>query len=118
MNPFLQGHFAPVSEEVTADDLPVLGKLPSEMDGMFVRNGPNPQFPPIKNYHVFEGDGMLHGVRIRDGRASYRNRYIRTAAWQAEKAAGKALYGSFLDPLNLSAVLSVLRNLFNGAPLI
>jgi Retinal pigment epithelial membrane protein len=40
----------------------VLGKLPPELDGMFVRNGPNPQFPPIKNYHVFEGDGMLLGA--------------------------------------------------------
>ena len=117
-NPFLQGNFTPVREEVTADDLTVIGKLPPETDGMFVRNGPNPQFPPIKNYHVFEGDGMLHGVRIRGGRASYRNRYVRTAGWKAENAAGKALYGSFLDPLNVTALLRVLRNLLKRAPLI
>lgn len=55
---------------------------------------------PIKHYHVFEGDGMPHGVRIRGGRASYRNRYVRTAGWKAENAAGRALYGSFLDALN------------------
>src|SRR5919202_3891469 len=117
-NPFLQGNFAPVCEEVTADDLSVVGELPPELDGMFVRNGPNPQFPPVRNYHVFEGDGMLHGVRIRGGRASYRNRYVRTAGWKAERAAGKALYGSFLDPLNVTALLRVLRNLLKGAPLI
>src|ERR671917_1643481 len=104
-NPFLQGNFAPVREEGRVENLTVIGKLPPEMDGMFVRNGPNPQFPPIKNYHVFEGDGMLHGVRIRNGRASYRNRYIRTPYWKAENAAGRALYGSFLDPPNVAGML-------------
>ncbi|MBV9928536.1 MAG: carotenoid oxygenase family protein [Acidobacteria bacterium] len=117
-NPFLRGNFAPVCEEVTADDLTVVGELPPELDGMFVRNGPNPQFPPVKHYHVFEGDGMLHGVRVSDGRASYRNRYVRTAGWKAERAAGKALYPSFLDPLNVNALLRVLRNFVKGALLI
>lgn len=99
-NPFLQGNYAPVHEEITADNLTVVGQLPPEMDGMFVRDGPNPQFPPIKYYHWFGGDGMLHGVRIQGGRASYCNRYVRTKGWQEEHAAGKALYGSFLDPKN------------------
>ena len=61
-HPFLQGNFAPVQEETTVDNLKVIGTLPPEMDGMFVRNGPNPQFPPLGNYHWFFGDGMLHGV--------------------------------------------------------
>jgi carotenoid cleavage dioxygenase len=47
-NIFLQGNFGPVREEITADNLTVIGKLPPEMDGMFVRNGPNPQFPPMR----------------------------------------------------------------------
>ncbi len=91
-SPFLQGNYAPVREEITADQLEVIGKLPGELDGMFVRNGPNPQFPPKGAYHWFDGDGMLHGVRIRDGKASYRNRYVRTAGWLEEQKAGKALY--------------------------
>ncbi len=97
-NPFLSGNFAPVHEEITADSLKVVGKLPPEMDGMFVRNGPNPQFPPLGNYHWFDGDGMLHGVRVRDGKASYRNRYVRTAGWAEEHEAGKSLYGGITDP--------------------
>src|SRR5215212_4790103 len=116
-NLFLQGNFSPVREEITADNLTVIGKLPPEMDGMFVRNGPNPQFPPIKNYHVFEGDGMLHGVHIREGRASYRNRYIRTPYWKAENAAGRALYGSFLDPPSVTALLRLGRNWLKRLPL-
>src|SRR5262249_55971551 len=59
-NPFLQGNFGPVREEITAENLKVIGRLHPEMDGMFVRNGPNPQFAPLGNYHLFEGDGMLH----------------------------------------------------------
>ncbi len=97
-HPFLQGNFAPVQEEITADNLQVIGTLPSEMDGMFVRNGPNPQFPPLGNYHWFFGDGMLHGVRVQGGKASYRNRYVRTARWQEEHAAGRALYDTLMAP--------------------
>ena len=103
-NPFLQGNFAPVREEITAENLKVVGRLPRDLDGMFVRNGPNPQFPPKNNYHMFEGDGMLHGVRVRDGQASYRNRWVRTAAWKDENDAGKALYASILDPPDLKAM--------------
>jgi carotenoid cleavage dioxygenase-like enzyme len=117
-NPFLQGNFAPVREEVTVDGLTVVGELPREMDGMFVRNGPNPQFTPIKSHHWFEGDGMLHGVRIRNGRASYRNRYIRTPYWKAENAAGRALYGSFLDPPDVALLLRMLRNSLKRLPML
>ena len=91
-NPFLQGNFAPVYDEITADRLKIVGKLPPELNGMFVRNGPNPQMPPLGRYHWFDGDGMLHGIKIRDGKASYLNRYVRTEGWQKERAAGKALY--------------------------
>ena len=104
-NPFLQGNFAPVQEEVVAKNLKIIGKLPPDLDGMFVRNGPNPQFPPIRNYHWFEGDGMLHGVRIREGAASYRNRYIRTRGWQQEQSRGQSIYGSILDPLDMRLIL-------------
>jgi carotenoid cleavage dioxygenase len=103
-NPFLSGNYAPVREEITADDLQVIGKVPAELDGMFVRNGPNPQFPPLKSYHWFEGDGMLHGVRLQGGKASYRNRYVQTDGWKEEHAAGKAIYGSFMDPPDLKRI--------------
>ncbi|MFO0944422.1 MAG: carotenoid oxygenase family protein [Planctomycetota bacterium] len=104
LSPFLQGNFAPVKEEVSFDRLEVVGQLPVELNGMFVRTGPNPQFPPKGNYHWFDGDGMLHGVRIADGKASYRNRYVRTAGWEEEKKAGKSLYGGLADPIDLSQV--------------
>ncbi|MET9021146.1 GNAT family N-acetyltransferase [Actinopolymorpha sp. NPDC004070] len=72
------GHLAPVPDEITAADLPVTGTLPPELSGQYLRNGPNP-LPGQRTPHWFTGSGMLHGVRIRDGRAEwYRNRWVRT----------------------------------------
>src|SRR5690242_19010506 len=78
-NPFLSGNYGPVAEEVTTFDLPTDGALPTELDGRYLRIGPNPYSPPEGAYHWFLGDGMVHGVEIRDGNASwYRNRWVRT----------------------------------------
>ncbi len=79
-NPFLEGSFAPVSDEVTAFDLPVTGRIPAELNGRYLRNGPNPLGgADDPNYHWFLGPGMVHGVRLRDGRAEwYRNRWVRS----------------------------------------
>jgi carotenoid cleavage dioxygenase len=70
-----------VSEEVDAVDLAVTGSLPPELDGRLLRIGPNPvEAPDPDNYHWFTGDGMVHGVRLGDGRAQwYRNRFVRSA---------------------------------------
>lgn len=79
-NPYLEGNFAPVTEELTLTDLPVTGEIPDHLDGRFLRNGPNPvsEVDPA-TYHWFTGDGMVHGVRLRDGRAEwYRNRWVRS----------------------------------------
>src|SRR5688572_23162467 len=77
---WLQGVYAPVHEELTTLDLPVTGTLPSELDGRYLRNGPNPvaAVDPA-TYHWFTGDGMVHGIRLRDGKAEwYRNRWVRS----------------------------------------
>ena len=80
-NRFLDGSFAPVKEEITASDLPVTGQLPAELSGRYLRNGPNPLGLDDPNYHWFVGAGMVHGVRLRDGRAEwYRNRWVRSKA--------------------------------------
>ena len=63
---FLDGNFAPVTEEVTASTWPSPARLPAELDGRLLRIGPNPQQPPDPaTYHWFTGDGMVHGVRLR-----------------------------------------------------
>ncbi len=76
---YVSGALAPVMEEVALDDLEVTGELPADLDGRYVRNGPNPIDPDPATQHWFTGAGMVHGVRLRDGRAEwYRNRFVRT----------------------------------------
>ena len=85
-NRFLEGSFAPVKEEVTAFDLPVTGSLPAELSGRYLRNGPNPLGLDDPAYHWFIGAGMVHGVRLRDGKAEwYRNRWVRSKAVAAQR---------------------------------
>ncbi|MFI6218606.1 carotenoid oxygenase family protein [Nocardia brasiliensis] len=75
--PHLAGNYAPVTEELTTHDLPVTGQVPAELTGWYLRNGPNPH--DAASRHWFAGDGMVHGIRIENGRAvSYRNRWVRT----------------------------------------
>jgi carotenoid cleavage dioxygenase len=78
-NAYLSGNFAPVREELTAFDLPITGAIPRELRGRLLRIGPNPVEPPDPAlYHWFGGNGMVHGLRLRDGRALwYRNRFVR-----------------------------------------
>ncbi len=81
---WLQGNFAPVATEETVSDLRVTGSIPKALSGLFVRNGSNP--PSGRSAHWFLGDGMVHGVRLEGGKASwYRNRYIRTPIQEAGK---------------------------------
>ena len=88
-NYYLSGNFAPVAEEHTATGLEVIGRIPADLAGSFLRIGPNPQFiPDSALYHWFDGDGMLHGVEFKDGKATYRNRYIQTDGFLKEKAKG------------------------------
>jgi carotenoid cleavage dioxygenase len=81
-NPFLNGNYAPVRDEITALDLDVTGSLPQYLDGRYLRIGPNPlRSPDPARYHWFVGPGMAHGLRLRDGKAHwYRNRWVRSAA--------------------------------------
>ena len=77
-NFYLSGNYAPVADEVTAHDLQVIGELPADLNGRYLRNGPNPVSEvDSMTHHWFSGDGMVHGICIRDGKAVwYRNRYV------------------------------------------
>ncbi len=101
---YLEAEHTPIEGELDATDLRVHGELPRELRGLYVRNSPNPQFSPIGKYHWFDGDGMVHGIRFEDGRASYMNRWVRTRGFEAEREAGKALWTGILEPLRPEAM--------------
>ena len=98
---WLQGDFAPVKREVEAVDLVVEGTLPRELSGLYVRNGSNPL--PDWSSHWFLGDGMVHGVMIENGKATwYRNRYVHTTLLAA--GGGLTAKGAPGDAAGLSNV--------------
>lgn len=74
-----EGNFAPVAAELTETDLEVIGEIPVELSGRYVRNGPNPIGGVDRGaHHWFSGNGMVHGVRLDESRACwYRNRWVR-----------------------------------------
>ncbi|MCX7115292.1 MAG: carotenoid oxygenase family protein [Gammaproteobacteria bacterium] len=92
-NSYLQGNYAPITSEIEATHLQIEGALPKGINGVYIRNGPNPLFPQITYTYPIDGDGMLHAFYLRDGVASYRNRFVETKGLIAEKKAGHALYG-------------------------
>ena len=74
---FLRGNWRPMLEERTETELQVQGSIPPELQGVYLRTGPNPKSG--KGEHWFLGDGMMHGIRLSNGKAEwYRNRFIRT----------------------------------------
>ena len=79
-NPFLVGIHKPMDSELTVTELAVDGVIPQQLDGRYMRIGPNPVIPPNPaSYHWFTGDGMVHAIRIKNGKALwYRNRWIRS----------------------------------------
>ena len=96
-NPYLLDGYAPVDTEITAQDLEVIGEIPDDLNGLYVRNGPNPRYRPTGRYHWFDGDGMLHGLHFRDGTATYRNRWVRTIGYQRDQVAGKAMSAGMME---------------------
>jgi carotenoid cleavage dioxygenase-like enzyme len=111
-NPYLEGNFAPVLEELTEDhELPVTGVIPPDLEGHLLRNGPNPAVVPADDteYHWFSGDGMIHDISLAGSKAvGYRNRWVRTRALAAE--IGTALPNGPQEPLNGPANTHVIRH--------
>ena len=97
-HPYRTGAWTPNHREWDAGDLEVVaGELPADLNGVYLRNTENPVHPSIGMYHPFDGDGMLHQIRFEDGRASYRNRFVRTDGFLAEQEAAQSLWTGMLD---------------------
>ncbi len=97
-HPYRTGPWRPQTTEWRADGLTVVaGTIPADLDGVYLRNTENPVHPAIKNYHPFDGDGMVHVVGFRDGSAFYRNRFVRTDGFLAEQEAGRSLWAGLAE---------------------
>ena len=101
-HPYLNGAWTPLLEEVNAENLDVIeGAIPTDIDGVYLRNTENQVQQPLGRYHPFDGDGMIHQIDFKNGKANYRNRFVRTRGFEAEQEAGASLWGGLGDPTNL-----------------
>ncbi|MEM1229133.1 MAG: carotenoid oxygenase family protein [Pseudomonadota bacterium] len=91
-HPYLGGAWTPQFEEVNGTDLTVIGEIPKDLSGVYIRNTENPVHDAIGTYHPFDGDGMLHALWLHEGQATYRNRFVQTRGFMEEQEAGRSLW--------------------------
>lgn len=101
-HPYLNGAWAPVFEEWGDDECPVVGEIPRDLSGVYLRNGENPVHEPLGKYHPFDGDGMLCSMRFHNGRAAFHNRFIRTRGFVTEQDKHRALWSGIAESPPLS----------------
>ena len=81
----------------TADDVDVRGTIPDDLNGVYLRNTEVALFEPIKRYHPFDGDAMLHAISFENGEARYANRFVRTDGFLAEQEAKRSLWAGIAE---------------------
>ena len=112
-NRALKNNFAPTSIENVNVNAPLIsGTLPSDLEGLFVRVGPNPIPEHIgkKRYHWFDGHGMIHSIRIVGSTISYSNQFVKTPRYTIERDRGKSI---FLMIGEMQGPIGVLKMLWN-----
>lgn len=101
-NYFLDGNFSPVAEERDATNMEVVGEIPGDLAGHFLRIGPNPVHVFSEAaYHTFDGDGMIHAIEFAGGEAKYSNRFVKNEGFRLEQERGDWVYkgmNSMMDP--------------------
>jgi carotenoid cleavage dioxygenase len=94
-----RGYAAPVRMEADIYELEVEGEIPPGLDGAYYRACADHCFAPRFDDDIFlNGDGMIHMLRLQNGHADMKTRYVRTEKFLLERAARKALFGAYRNP--------------------
>ena len=96
-HPYRSGIWQPQRKEYDAWDMDVVGEIPDDLSGVYIRNTENPLFEPIQRYHPFDGDGMLHAISFDNGEARYSNRFVRTEGFVAEQQSQESLWAGITE---------------------
>jgi carotenoid cleavage dioxygenase-like enzyme len=98
-DPTAQGFFAPERFESTVYDCTVVGQVPTDLDGAFVRVGTEWLYPPkFPDDSIFNADGFVGMFRIKNGTVDFSGRWVRTPRWHNDTAAKRQLYGYYRNP--------------------
>jgi carotenoid cleavage dioxygenase len=94
------GTLRPLRIEGDILDLEIEGEVPPQLNGTFHRVHPDGQFPPrFADDQFFNGDGMVSLFHFHRGTIDFRQRYAQTDKLKLERAAGRALFGAYRNPL-------------------
>lgn len=105
----MNGAMVPVSPAENVKMTLKSGKVPEDLTGVYMRVGPNAQFwPPKKRTHAFDGDGMVHSVRISGGEASYHCRFMETPRYMFEKEMGSEWFIRVGEMSGLAGLLKMM----------
>jgi len=97
--PFFQGFNKPARFEADIQSLEVTGNIPKDINGTFFRIQPDHHFPPLFEEDIhFNGDGCVSAIKIANGQADFKQRYVHTDRYKHEAAARKALFGRYRNP--------------------
>ena len=96
---YYQAGFRQNSAEHQIDELPIVGQIPSWLNGSLLRNGPGMVIADKPMRHWFDGLAMLHRFHISDGKVSYKSRFLDCEAYRAVQKSGRITYSDFAtDP--------------------
>ena len=101
-HPYRTAAWQPNMQEYDVTEPEVVGEIPADLNGIYLRNTENPVHDSLGRYHPFDGDGMLHSICFDNGRCEYRNRFIRTDGLAAENTAGKPLWAGLRERPDMS----------------
>ncbi len=96
-NPYLIGPHEPIREELDSPELECIGEIPKDFSGIYLRNGPNQRHAPYGLHHWFDGDGMIHSAEFKEGKVSYRNKWIKTKSLAKESEEGRSIWPGLMD---------------------
>jgi carotenoid cleavage dioxygenase len=94
--PFYEGPEAPCRFEGEVYNCIVKGIIPTEVQGTYYRCMPDVLWAPKYQDDVFiNGDGAIDAIRIKDGHADFKQKYVRTSKFVIERAARQAVFGKY-----------------------
>ncbi len=92
-----------LEQEITLEQLSIQGEIPLWLNGSLFRNGPSKFEVGNQQYrHLFDGLAMLHKFTFKEGKVSYRNRFLRSETYRKNLKAGKICVDEFATSINRS----------------
>ena len=96
-HPYRTGVWRSQTTEYDAWDMDVIGEIPDDLNGSYIRNTEVALFEPIRRYHPFDGDALLHSISFEAGEARYSSRFVRTDGFLAEQDAKQSLWAGITE---------------------